>query len=87
MWRQLEIRGSLALDQVHQVLQAAFGWEDAHLHRFLPDDPFAPLRPVGGEYPESLQWLPGRECEEPEDRPEEAYTLDQRLEAWPAEAW
>ncbi|BCW73540.1 plasmid pRiA4b ORF-3 family protein [Arthrobacter sp. NicSoilB8] len=31
IWRQLEIRGSLALNQVHQVLQAAFDWEDAHL--------------------------------------------------------
>jgi hypothetical protein len=29
IWRQLEIHGSLALHQVHQVLQAAFDWEDA----------------------------------------------------------
>jgi hypothetical protein len=58
--RRLEILGSLALHQVHQVLQAAFDWEDAHLHRFTPDDPFAPLRPVDGEIPEVLQWLPGR---------------------------
>lgn len=34
IWRQLEIHGSLALSQVHRVLQAAFGWEDVHLHRF-----------------------------------------------------
>ena len=79
IWRQLEIRDSLALHQVHQVLQAAFDWEDAHLHRFTPDDPFAPLRPVDGEYPEALQWLPGRECEEPEDRPEEDCILDRLL--------
>lgn len=77
IWRQLEMPGSLALPQVHQVLQAAFGWEDAHLHRFTPNDPFAPLRPVDGQVPETLQWLPGRECEEPEDRPEEDCTLEQ----------
>lgn len=79
IWRQLEIRGSLALNQVHQVLQAAFDWEDAHLHMFTRDDPFAPLRPVDGEIPEVLQWLPGPECEEPGDRPEEEWTLDQLL--------
>lgn len=32
-WLQLLIQGSLALNQVHQVLQTVFGWEDAHLHR------------------------------------------------------
>jgi hypothetical protein len=41
------------------VLQVAFGWEDPHLHRFTPDDPFAPLRPIDGEIPEVQQWLPG----------------------------
>ncbi|WP_255469953.1 plasmid pRiA4b ORF-3 family protein [Pseudarthrobacter sp. NamE2] len=41
IWRQLEIRDSLTLDQVHQVLQTASGWEDAHLHRFTADYPFA----------------------------------------------
>ncbi|WP_251040262.1 plasmid pRiA4b ORF-3 family protein [Arthrobacter sp. ISL-72] len=79
IWRQLEVLGSLTLDQVHQVLQTAFGWEDAHLHRFTADDPFAPLRPVDGEVPEALQWLPGQECEEPEDTPEEDFSLDQLL--------
>lgn len=52
IWRQLELRGSLALDQVHQVLQAAFGWVDAHLHRVTTGDRFAPLRPVDGQFPE-----------------------------------
>jgi hypothetical protein len=79
IWRLLEIRSPIALDQVHAVLQVAFGWEDAHLHRFTPDDPFAPLRPVNGEIPEALQWLPGRECEEPEDRPEEDCSLEEML--------
>lgn len=64
----VEIQSSMALDHVHHVLQAAFGWEDAHLHRFAPYDPFAPLRPVNGEIPEVLQWLPAKESEEPGDR-------------------
>jgi hypothetical protein len=79
IWRQLEVRGSLALHQVHRVLQTVFGWEDAHLHRFTPDDPFAPLGPADGEIPEVLQWIPGQECEEPGDRPEEDCTLEQLL--------
>ncbi|MDQ0675135.1 hypothetical protein QFZ36_002696 [Pseudarthrobacter siccitolerans] len=77
IWRRFELRGSLALSQVHQVLQAAFGWEDAHLHRFVTSDPSAPLRPVDGEFPEVQQWLPATECEEPGDRPEEDCSLEQ----------
>ena len=60
-------------------MQAAFGWEDAHLHRFTRDDPFAPLRPVGGEIPRVLQLLPGQGCEEPGDRLEEECSLEQLL--------
>ena len=56
--RQFELRGSLALSQVHQVLQAAFGWEDAHVQRFVTSDPFAPLPRVDGEFPKVRQWLP-----------------------------
>ncbi|WP_313902510.1 plasmid pRiA4b ORF-3 family protein [Arthrobacter sp. KBS0703] len=78
-WRLFELPGSLALSQLHQILQAAFGWEDAHLHRFVTNDPFAPLRPVNGEIPEVLQWLPRQVCEEREDRPEEEGSLDQLL--------
>ncbi|GGI01519.1 plasmid pRiA4b ORF-3 family protein [Arthrobacter liuii] len=69
----------MPLGQVHQVLQAAFGWEDAHLHRFVTSDPFAPLRPVDSAMPEAHQWLPGTKCEEPGDRPEEDCSLDQLL--------
>jgi hypothetical protein len=79
IWRQLEIRSTMMLSQVHQVLQAAFGWEDAHLHRFTAEDPFAPLRPVAGDVPQTLQWLPRQQCEELDDRPEEDCSLDQLL--------
>lgn len=33
-WRRLDVASSLMLDQLHAVLQAAFGLEDCHLHRF-----------------------------------------------------
>lgn len=32
--RTLELPGSLNFAQLHEVLQAAFGWTDSHLHRF-----------------------------------------------------
>jgi Plasmid pRiA4b ORF-3-like protein len=34
VWRRLEIPSAMTLDLVHQVLQAAFGWHDYHLHSF-----------------------------------------------------
>jgi hypothetical protein len=34
IWRRLELRGDLRLDQVHDVLQSAFGWANSHLHAF-----------------------------------------------------
>ncbi len=34
LWRRLELASDLFLDQVHDVIQAAFGWTDSHLHRF-----------------------------------------------------
>lgn len=36
VWRRLVVHGGLFLDEVHQILQAAFGWEDYHLHKFWP---------------------------------------------------
>lgn len=41
IWRRLEIRSDLSLDAVHRVLQAAFDWQNYHLHRFsLGGGPF-----------------------------------------------
>ncbi|MDN4463203.1 plasmid pRiA4b ORF-3 family protein [Microbacterium aurantiacum] len=34
IWRRLDIRSAITLDTLHDVLQAAFGWTDSHLHRF-----------------------------------------------------
>lgn len=34
IWRRLRLPASTTLAQLHQVIQVAFGWEDAHLHVF-----------------------------------------------------
>ena len=34
VWRRLELPGDLPLPRVHEVVQAAMGWTDTHLHRF-----------------------------------------------------
>lgn len=34
VWRRLELPGDLPLPRLHDVIQAAMGWHDYHLHRF-----------------------------------------------------
>ncbi len=34
LWRRLDVASDLFLDDVHDVIQVAFGWTDSHLHRF-----------------------------------------------------
>lgn len=34
VWRRLELPGDLTLPRLHDVIQAAMGWHDSHLHRF-----------------------------------------------------
>jgi hypothetical protein len=34
VWRRLELPGNLTLPQVHDMIQAAMGWTNSHLHRF-----------------------------------------------------
>ncbi len=34
VWRRLELPGDLRLPRLHDVIQAAMGWSDSHLHRF-----------------------------------------------------
>jgi hypothetical protein len=45
LWRRLDLASDMLLDEVHGVLQAAFGWTDSHLHEFSangdPSDPRA----------------------------------------------
>jgi hypothetical protein len=34
VWRRLLVPGSVRLDKLHRMFQAAMGWEDRHLHAF-----------------------------------------------------
>jgi hypothetical protein len=34
IWRRIQIDGKASLVALHHVIQAAFGWSDAHLHKF-----------------------------------------------------
>ncbi|EMY33000.1 hypothetical protein D477_017252 [Arthrobacter crystallopoietes BAB-32] len=79
IWRVLDLHASMPLDGVHRVLQAAFGWQDTHLHRFTDLYPFERLKPVDGEIDWPLQWLPRGLVEDPIDMPEEDMTLGQLL--------
>lgn len=42
-WRRVVVPAAIRLDRLHRVLQAAMGWEDAHLWRFhLPGVDYGP---------------------------------------------
>ena len=34
VWRRLQLRADTRLDQLHEILQAALGWENYHMHVF-----------------------------------------------------
>ncbi|TDO27492.1 pRiA4b ORF-3-like protein [Kribbella sp. VKM Ac-2527] len=34
LWRRLELASDLFLNELHEVVQTAFGWTDSHLHEF-----------------------------------------------------
>lgn len=38
IWRRVLVDGASTLDQVHEVIQAAFGWWNCHLHEFEVGD-------------------------------------------------
>lgn len=43
VWRRIEVPGDITLPRLHDVLQAAMGWTDSHLHRFrMGNDRHAP---------------------------------------------
>lgn len=35
IWRRLRLASDLMLDQVHDIVQVAMGWQDCHLHHFV----------------------------------------------------
>jgi Plasmid pRiA4b ORF-3-like protein/Domain of unknown function (DUF1841) len=38
IWRRLRLPADTTLASLHHVIQAAFGWEDCHLHHFFDDE-------------------------------------------------
>lgn len=40
IWRRVSVPGRFNLQQLHQVIQVAMGWEDCHLHQFVIDGEF-----------------------------------------------
>ena len=37
VWRQLQLHADTRLDYLHEIIQAAFGWENYHMHCFSSD--------------------------------------------------
>ena len=70
IWRRLSVPAELTLAQLHDVLQAAMGWENSHMHEFLigqrrygtpdPDDRLMGMEPVANERSVRLSTVLGR---------------------------
>lgn len=37
IWRSVQLSKDTSLSKLHEILQIAMGWEDAHLHQFIAD--------------------------------------------------
>jgi hypothetical protein len=73
VWRRLELASDLHLDRVHDILQAAFGWDDSHLHRFT-SGASSPYSRTGEHY-----LCPFEVAEGEDGVPEEEVRLDEVL--------
>ena len=46
VWRRVQLRADTRLDQLHEIIQAALGWENYHLHAFsIGEEEFGPRDP------------------------------------------
>lgn len=71
VFRTLEIPANLPLDRLHETLQAAFGWHNAHLYQFCVGEPYQ----MGGK-----RWVMPDFVDDPEDLPADKTTLVQALD-------
>lgn len=69
--RALEVPVAIPLDRLHETLQAAFGWHNAHLYRFCIGAPYQ----WGAE-----RWVMPDFVDSPEDLPADKTTLTQALD-------
>ena len=70
IWRRLLVPADLTLAQLHDVLQAAMGWQDCHMHEFSagqrrfgkpnPEDRLMGMPPVENERTVRLSSVLGR---------------------------
>ena len=77
IWRRLEVPSNTELPQLHLVLQAAMGWNDAHLHQFRVED-----ANNEGEFLTSYDFAEGLQ-----GQPEAGIRLDQILNKVGDELW
>ncbi len=60
IWRRIKVPGNITFQQLHQIIQIAFGWLDYHLYKFefdktvvtIPDDEYAPEELYGEDVAE-----------------------------------
>ncbi|GAB3128398.1 plasmid pRiA4b ORF-3 family protein [Glaciibacter psychrotolerans] len=74
IWRLVDVDGSLALDELHTVLQLAMGWQNSHLHEFTelnPHDGRHGLPTIGRE---PLHWSMESDDDDP-GLPEAEWTV------------
>ncbi len=66
--RRLEVPADISLDRLHLILQAAFGWHNAHLYQFCAGEPYE----MGAE-----RWVMPDFADSPEELPADKTTLAQ----------
>lgn len=64
--RKLEVPADIALDRLHEVLQAAFGWDNAHLFMFCAGEPYQS---------DAERWVMPGFADSPEELPADQTTL------------
>lgn len=69
--RTLEVPADMPLDHLHETLQAAFGWHNAHLYQFCVGEPYQW---------EAERWVMPDFVESAQDLPANKTTLDQALD-------
>lgn len=69
--RTLEVPADIPLDRLHETLQAAFGWHNAHLYQFCIGEPYQ----WGAE-----RWVMPDFVDSPEDLPADKTTLAQAMD-------
>ena len=61
IWRRVQVRSDTTLAKLHDVVQAAMGWYDAHLHEFtVAGTSFGHNDPLGGSYADPFEDTPAR---------------------------